>query len=68
MINFNWNYPTTIWVGEDRINDLGKACKQLNIKKPLLVTDGGLAKTKMVSNILNQLKSIKNHITLCKFN
>ena len=56
MSNFNWNYPTTMWVGKDRINDLGKACKQLNIKKPLLVTDGGLAKTKMVSNILKQLK------------
>jgi len=56
MSNINWNYPTTMWVGKDRINDLGKACKQLNIKKPLLVTDGGLAKTKMVSNILKQLK------------
>jgi len=56
MNNFNWNYPTTIWVGKDRINDLGKACKQLNIKKPLLVTDGGLVKTKMVLNILEQLK------------
>jgi len=56
MSNFNWNYPTTMWVGKDRINDLGKACKQLKIKKPLLVTDGGLAKTKMVSNILKQLK------------
>ena len=53
----NWNYPTTMWVGKDRINDLGKACKQLNIKKPLLVTDGGLAKTKMVLNILEQLKA-----------
>ena len=56
MSDFNWNYPTTMWVGKDRIKDLGKACKQLNIKKPLLVTDGGLAKTKMVSNILDQLK------------
>jgi len=56
MNNFNWNYPTTMWGGKDRINDLGKACKQLNIKKPLLVTDGGLVKTKMVSNILEQLK------------
>ena len=56
MSNINWNYPTTMWVGKDRVNDLGKACKQLNIKKPLLVTDGGLAKTTMVSNILKQLK------------
>tara|TARA_B100000787_G_scaffold18312_1_gene12797 strand:- start:10 stop:1140 length:1131 start_codon:yes stop_codon:yes gene_type:complete len=45
-----------MWVGKDRINDLGKACMQLNIKKPLLVTDKGLAKTKMVSSILEQLK------------
>jgi alcohol dehydrogenase class IV len=56
MNNFNWNYPTTMWGGKDRINDLGIACKHLNIKKPLLVTDGGLVKTKMVSNILEQLK------------
>jgi alcohol dehydrogenase class IV len=57
MSNFNWNYPTTMWVGKDRINDLVKACKQLNIKKPLLVTDLGLAKTKMLSNILDKLKT-----------
>ena len=56
MSNFNWNYPTIMWVGKDRINDLGKACMQLNIIKPLLVTDKGLAKTKMVSSILEQLK------------
>ena len=55
MSYFNWNYPTTIWVGKDRINDLGKACNQLNIKKPLFVTDEGLANTKMVSNILQRL-------------
>jgi len=57
MNNYNWNYPTTMWVGENRITDLGNACKQLNIKSPLLVTDGGLAKTQMVLNILKQLKN-----------
>ena len=56
MKNYNWNYPTTMWVGENRIIDLGNACKQLNIKSPLLVTDGGLAKTQMVLNILEKLK------------
>ena len=56
MKKFNWNYPTTMWVGENRIIDLGNACKQLNIKSPLLVTDGGLAKTQMVLNILEKLK------------
>ena len=39
MSNFNWNYPTTMWVGENRIKDLNKACLQLNIKNPLIVTD-----------------------------
>ena len=43
MQKYNWNYPTTMWVGQDRIKDLGEACKNLNIKKPLLVTDKGLA-------------------------
>ena len=46
-----------MWVGENRIIDLGNACKQLNIKSPLLVTDGGLAKTQMVLNILEKLKN-----------
>ncbi len=46
-----------MWVGENRIADLGSACKQLNIKSPLLVTDSGLAKTQMVLNILEKLKN-----------
>ena len=43
MKKFNWNYPTTMWVGENRIRDISLACKKLNIKKPLLVTDNNLA-------------------------
>ena len=57
MGKYNWNYPTTMWVGENRIADLGSACKQLSIKSPLLVTDSGLAKTQMVLNILEKLKN-----------
>ena len=37
MQKYNWNYPTTMWVGENRINDIGSACKNLNILKPLLL-------------------------------
>ena len=55
-MNSNWNYPTTMWVGKDRIKDLSIACKTLNINKPLLVTDSGLAKSKIVINVLNNLK------------
>jgi alcohol dehydrogenase class IV len=65
MNNFNWNYPTTMWGGQNRINDLYLACNQLNIKKPLLVTDDGLAKTQMVLNILKKLK--KNNIIVNLF-
>ncbi len=57
MVNQNWNYPTSIWVGENRINDLGLACKNLNIKKPLLVTDADLVKSKIILNSIKMLKA-----------
>ena len=64
MNNFNWNYPTIIWVGENRIIDLGKACKQLNIKTPLIVTDRGLAKSQMLLKMIAKLSTegIKSNI------
>ena len=52
----NWNYPTTMWVGKDRIKDLSIACKTLNMSKPLLVTDKGLAKSKIIVDVVNNLK------------
>ena len=55
MSSFNWNYPTTMWVGEKRINDLSKACKNLNIKKPLLVTDKGLGNSEIIQNSFKDL-------------
>ena len=57
MQKYNWNYPTTMWVGENRIKDLGSACKSLNIKKPLLVTDKGLSQSDIVKNTLSNLKN-----------
>ena len=52
----NWNYPTTIWVGEGRIKELIQACKNLNINKPLFVTDRDLINLKMVEDIISDLK------------
>ena len=52
----NWNYPTTMWVGENRINDIAEACNSLGITKPLFVTDNGLAETDIVKNTLKILK------------
>jgi alcohol dehydrogenase class IV len=56
MEKYNWNYPTSMWVGKDRINDIAEACKKLNINKPLLVTDKGLAQSDIVKNTLLILK------------
>jgi len=62
MQKYNWNYPTTMWVGENRINDISEACKNLGITKPLLVTDKGLAETDIVKNTLKILD--KNNISV----
>jgi alcohol dehydrogenase class IV len=55
MKKFNWNYPTTMWVGENRIKDISLGCKKLNIEKPLLVTDDNLANSKIVKKTLESL-------------
>ena len=39
----NWSYPTAIKFGAGRIQELPAACAQAGIKRPLLVTDKGLA-------------------------
>ena len=44
----NWSYPTAIKMGRGRIKELADACKSLGMKKPLLVTDRGLADRKSV--------------------
>ena len=56
MQKYNWNYPTTMWVGENRINDISLACKSLKINKPLLVTDKGLAQSDILKSTLSILK------------
>tara|TARA_B100001063_G_scaffold214929_1_gene215557 strand:+ start:809 stop:1993 length:1185 start_codon:yes stop_codon:yes gene_type:complete len=56
---FNWNYPTTMWVGENRIKDIALACKNLGITKPLFVTDQGLVRTQIVKSTLSILDDNK---------
>ena len=50
-----WNYPTTVWVGENRINDLSEACKNLNIRKPLFVTDKDLVNLPFIKKIISEI-------------
>ena len=55
MMSINWNYPTSIWFGEKRINEIQKACESLNIKNPLIVTDPGILKTNIINKINDSL-------------
>ena len=60
-MKFNWNYPTTVWVGENRINELSDACKNLNLTKPLFVTDKDLINLPFIKNIVSKnLKKFDN--------
>ncbi len=53
----NWNYPTAVRFGVGRIAELPDACKSVGMKKPLLVTDPGLAKLPMIEAALASLKA-----------
>ena len=52
----NWNYPTTVWTGEDRVEDISKACLIAKIKDPLFVTDKDLITLPMTIKITDNLK------------
>ena len=56
MDKYKWNYPTTMWVGKNSIYDLGLACKNLNITKPMLVTDTNFSKSEIIKDSLQRLK------------
>ena len=53
----NWNYPTKVRFGAGRIRELADACKALGIKRPLLVTDPGLARLPMISSAVEQCRA-----------
>ena len=63
-MKINWNYPTSIWVGENRIRDLSKACKNLKISNPLFVTDKDLANLLMTKNIILEVKKKLSSLTI----
>jgi alcohol dehydrogenase class IV len=46
-----WNFPTRVVAGPGRIAELPDACRAHGIKKPLLVTDTGLANSEMIAGI-----------------
>ena len=53
--NTNWNYPTPIWFGLNRTTEIKLALKELNISKPLIVTDPQFSENKNFKKILEHL-------------
>lgn len=48
----NWNFPTPIKFGAGRVSELADCCRELGMKRPLLVTDPGLAALPMVADAI----------------
>ncbi len=49
----NWSYPTAIKFGAGRIRELPAACEAAGMKRPLLVTDRGLASLPITAQTLD---------------
>jgi len=60
----NWNYPTTIWIGEGRSADLPDACLVARIKNPLFVTDKDLILLPITIKIINNIKKVFKDIKI----
>lgn len=50
-MNGNWNYPTQVKFGPGRIKEIAECCVNAHIRRPLIVTDSGLAELPMIRNI-----------------
>ncbi len=64
MTRANWNYPTAVRFGAGRITELADACQALGIKRPLLVTDAGLATLAITRQAMNVLDDAGLHPAL----
>jgi len=56
-ITANWSYPTSIRFGAGRISEIADACATAGMKKPLLVTDRGLADMAITTKTLDLLEA-----------
>ena len=56
----NWNYPTPIWFGLDRVKEIQIACDNLDIKNPLIVTDPGILQTDIIDKVVSGLNTKTN--------
>jgi len=64
-MNANWNYPTRVWFGAGRIAELPAACRALGVKRPLVITDRGLATAGITHDVLQILAANGLGAALC---
>src|SRR5258708_10695233 len=60
----NWSYPTAIRFGVGRIGELPDACKAVGLRRPLLVTDPGLARLPMIADAMVALRKAGLEVAL----
>jgi alcohol dehydrogenase class IV len=53
----NWNYPTAVKLGAGRIRELPQWCESLGMRRPLLITDPGLAALPLIGSVLAHCRS-----------
>ncbi|MFZ5961839.1 iron-containing alcohol dehydrogenase [Thalassococcus sp. BH17M4-6] len=56
-LSANWSYPTAIRFGAGRISEIAEACAAAGIKRPLLITDRGLAQMEITQRTLDLLEA-----------
>ncbi len=62
--NTNWNFPTSIKFGPDKINEIGEACRSIKSKNPLIVTDKNLRNLKITNNLILLLQKLNIHYSI----
>ncbi|UWR21145.1 iron-containing alcohol dehydrogenase [Sulfitobacter sp. S190] len=53
----NWSYPTAVRFGAGRISEIADACAAAGIRRPLLITDRGLAEMEITTRTLDLLEA-----------
>lgn len=56
-LSARWTYPTTIHVGAGKAADLAKHAGAIGLKRPLVVTDKGLAGLPMIATAMERLRA-----------
>lgn len=52
----NFHFPTPYRIGSGRVSELGQACRELGLTKPLVVSDPGIVKLPWFESVTRSLK------------